>query len=172
MIDKKRVGAVIECSFKTVRNPIFHRKYFALLNLGFDYWIPKGGTVSPSERSLLQRFCRMLAQYGGELQTLQDLASGYLDNVSAQRTNLEVEKSFEAYRKWVVAEAGFYVIVELPNGTTRKEAKSIRFAKMDQAEFDELYKASFNVIWNHILFGYFENQAEAEQAVNRLMGYW
>ncbi|WP_245905460.1 DUF1367 family protein [Photobacterium lipolyticum] len=100
------------------------------------------------------------------------MASGYLDNVSAQRANLEVEKSFEAYRKWVVAEAGFYTIVELPNGTTRKEAKSIRFAKMDQAEFDELYKASFNVIWNHILFGYFENQAEAEQAVNRLMGYW
>lgn len=30
----------------------------------------QGGTVSPSERSLLQRFCRMLAQYGGELQTL------------------------------------------------------------------------------------------------------
>ncbi|WP_239994335.1 DUF1367 family protein [Photobacterium phosphoreum] len=27
-IDKKRVGTVLECDFKTLRNPMFHRKYF------------------------------------------------------------------------------------------------------------------------------------------------
>ncbi|WP_239994326.1 DUF1367 family protein [Photobacterium phosphoreum] len=46
-IDKKRVGTVFECDFKMLRNPIFHRKYFALLDLGFDYWNSTGGTVSP-----------------------------------------------------------------------------------------------------------------------------
>ncbi|MGF1727048.1 DUF1367 family protein [Photobacterium nomapromontoriensis] len=170
-IDKKRIGSVLECDFKTVRNPIFHRKYFALLNLGFDYWNPTGGTVSPAERGLLMRFVKMLAQYGGELQTLQDVASGYLDHLSANRANIETEKSFEAYRKWVVAEAGFYDVVILPDGITRREAKSIRFAKMDDNEFNELYKASFNVLWNNILNGYFESEQEAELAVHRLMGY-
>lgn len=170
-IDKKRIGAVIECDFKTVRNPMFHRKFFALLNLGFDYWNPTGGTVSPAENRLLMRFVRMLAQYGGELQTLQDMASGYLDHLAEHRAQLETEKSFEAYRKWVVSEAGFYDQVLLPNGSIRREAKSIKFAKMSDDEFSELYKASFGVIWNNILNSYFDNEQEAELAVNRLLGY-
>ncbi|EEZ39910.1 DUF1367 family protein [Photobacterium damselae] len=171
IIEKKRVGTVIECDFKTIRNPMFHRKYFALLNLGFDYWEPKGGTVSPAERGLLMRFVKMLAQYGGELQTLQDIASGYLEHLSEHRAQLEIEKSFEAYRKWVIIESGFYDVVVLPNGTTRREAKSISFAKMDDVEFNELYNSSFNVLWNHILNGYFDNRILTEIAVKRLLGY-
>lgn len=171
ILDKKRIGSVIECSFKTNRNPQFHRKFFALLNLGFDYWTPTGGCVSPHERSLLMRFASLLGQYGGERQTLHDLASGYLEQVASKRADIEVEKSFDAYRKWVVAEAGFFSVVQLPNGTTRREAKSISFAKMDQSEFDELYRASFNVLWNHILHQHFVEQADAENAVNQLLGY-
>ncbi|HIF9483147.1 TPA: DUF1367 family protein [Photobacterium damselae] len=171
IIEKKRVGTVIECDFKTIRNPMFHRKYFALLNLGFDYWEPKGGTVSPAERGLLMRFVKMLAQYGGELQTLQDIASGYLEHLSEHRAQLEIEKSFEAYRKWVIIESGFYDVVVLPNGTIRREAKSISFAKMDDVEFNELYNSSFNVLWNHILNGYFDNRILTEIAVKRLLGY-
>ncbi|UKA03884.1 DUF1367 family protein [Photobacterium damselae] len=171
IIEKKRVGTVIECDFKTIRNPMFHRKYFALLNLGFDYWEPKGGTVSPAERGLLMRFVKMLAQYGGELQTLQDIASGYLEYLSEHRAQLEIEKSFEAYRKWVIIESGFYDVVVLPNGTTRREAKSISFAKMDDVEFNELYNSSFNVLWNHILNRYFNDKIQTEIAVDRLLGY-
>ncbi|UKA11734.1 DUF1367 family protein [Photobacterium damselae] len=171
VIEKKRVGTVIECDFKTIRNPLFHRKYFALLNLGFDYWNPKGGTVSPAERGLLMRFIKMLAQYGGELQTLQDIAGGYLEHLSEHRAQLESEKSFEAYRKWVIIESGFYDVVVLPNGATRREAKSIKFAKMDDAEFSELYGSSFNVLWNYILSDFFDSEEQAEMAISRLLGY-
>ncbi|PSU69826.1 hypothetical protein C9J22_13185 [Photobacterium phosphoreum] len=170
-IDKKRVGTVLECDFKTLRNPMFHRKYFALLNLGFDYWNPTGGTVSPAERGLLMRFVRMLAQYGGEERILQEMASGYLDHLSVHRAQLETEKSFEAYRKWVIVEAGWYDQVVLPNGSILREAKSIRFAKMDDVEFSELYQASFGVLWNSILNSYFGDEQEVELAVNRLLGY-
>ncbi|PSU19939.1 hypothetical protein CTM97_18550 [Photobacterium phosphoreum] len=170
-IDKKRVGTVLECDFKTLRNPMFHRKYFALLNLGFDYWNPIGGTVSPAERGLLMRFVRMLSQYGGEERILQEIVSGYLDHLSVHRAQLETEKSFEAYRKWVIIESGFYDVVVLPNGTIRREAKSIRFAKMDDVEFSELYQASFGVLWNSILNCYFGDEEAVELAVNRLLGY-
>ncbi|UJZ95410.1 DUF1367 family protein [Photobacterium damselae subsp. damselae] len=171
VIEKKRVGTVIECDFKTIRNPLFHRKYFALLNLGFDYWNPKGGTVSPAERGLLMRFIKMLAQYGGELQTLQDIAGGYLEHLSEHRAQLESEKSFEAYRKWVIIESGFYDVVVLPNGATRREAKSIKFAKMDDAEFSELYGSSFNVLWNYILSDFFDSEEQVEMVVNQLLGF-
>lgn len=171
LLDKKRIGTVLTAEFRVTRNPKFHRKFFALLNLGFDYWNPVGGTVSPQERNLLSRFAAELAKYGGEHQTFQDLASGFLDAMAHKRANLEVEKSFEAYRKWAVMEAGFFSVVVLPNGTTKKEAKSIKFSRMDNNEFDELYRAVFTVIWNAILQNHFDCEAEAEQAVNMLMGF-
>ena len=33
-------GAVIRAEFREVRNPRFHRKFFALVNLAFQYWEP------------------------------------------------------------------------------------------------------------------------------------
>jgi len=37
---KLKVGSTIHAEFKKYRRPIFHRKYFALLNIGFDNWQP------------------------------------------------------------------------------------------------------------------------------------
>ncbi|WP_442957430.1 DUF1367 family protein [Photobacterium sp. S4TG1] len=66
---------------------------------------------------------------------------------------------------------GRYDQVVLPNGSIRREAKSIRFAKMDDVEFSELYQASFGVLWNSILNSYFGDEQEVELAVNRLLRY-
>ena len=170
-IDKRKVGSVLQCDYKVVRNPQFHRKYFALLQLGFDYWTPAGGTVSKSEKSLLRRFVEYLGYYGAETATLMDYANGFEDALKQSRANVEIEKSFDAFRKWVAVEAGYYSVVELPNGTVRKEAKSISYAKMDDDEFSELYKASLNVLWNYILNHNFNTIEEADQAVNQLLSY-
>lgn len=35
----------VRCRVTRMRNPDFHRKYFALLNLAFDYWEPPGEQV-------------------------------------------------------------------------------------------------------------------------------
>jgi hypothetical protein len=35
------MGSLLECEFSKKRNPQFHRKFFALLNLGYEYWQPE-----------------------------------------------------------------------------------------------------------------------------------
>lgn len=38
---KIKLGSVISIDARTMRNPKFHRKYFALLNIGFDNFSPE-----------------------------------------------------------------------------------------------------------------------------------
>ncbi len=40
LMRKIPLGSLIECEYSKKRNPLFHRKFFALLNLGFEYWNP------------------------------------------------------------------------------------------------------------------------------------
>lgn len=35
-----KIGHLIHADFKRIRNPLFHRKFFALLRLAFDAWEP------------------------------------------------------------------------------------------------------------------------------------
>ncbi len=41
-IIKLPADQLIECNIKTYRNPGFHRKYFALIDLAFEAWEPGG----------------------------------------------------------------------------------------------------------------------------------
>ncbi len=85
-LNSKRVGAVLEFPKpKEVRNPFFHRKFFALLNLGFDYWEPTGGTLSPTERKLLEGFAHYLGEQGGKFDVFESLANHYMDAVALRR---------------------------------------------------------------------------------------
>jgi hypothetical protein len=43
-IAKLKLGAAVRAQVKQQRNPRFHRKYFALLNLAFDTWEPTEAT--------------------------------------------------------------------------------------------------------------------------------
>ncbi|MBA3116223.1 DUF1367 family protein, partial [Salmonella enterica] len=72
---------------------------------------------------------------------------------------------------WVTVEAGYFDVVELPDGSIRKVAKSISFAKMDETEFQGLYKAAFDVLWRWILSRAFKNHEEAENVAMQLMDY-
>lgn len=38
--EKVKIGSIIHGDFKKARNPAFHRKGFALLNLAYEYWVP------------------------------------------------------------------------------------------------------------------------------------
>lgn len=169
---KVRIGAVLEADFRQVRNPAFHRKFFSLLNLGFEYWTPSGGAITDSERRLVAGYAKFLAHYGGNREALMDSADDYLSRVADKRTaSISVCKSFDAYRTWVTVEAGFFDVVELPDGSVRKVAKSISFANMDEAEFQELYKAAFDVLWRWILSRAFKSHEEAENVAMQMMGY-
>lgn len=91
LMGKFREGEILEFEVKKARNPMFHRKFFALLKLGF-----------------------------------------------------EAQNSFTApewWREWITMKAGFFESCKAPNGETMYRAKSIRFDKMDDFEFSELYRA-------------------------------
>ena len=170
---KIKLGSVLVAEFRQVRNPAFHRRFFALLNLGFEYWEPTGGAISSNERKLVNGYAKFLAAFGGNEGALLDAADQYLQQVASRRiTNgISLCKSFDAYRAWVIVEAGHYDAIQLPDGTLRKHPRSIAFANMDETEFLQLYKAALDVLWRWVLSRAFKDQREAENAASQLMSF-
>ncbi|HDS4883311.1 DUF1367 family protein [Klebsiella aerogenes] len=169
---KCKLGSVLVADFKLVRNPAFHRRFFALLNLGFEYWEPTGGAISSSERKLVNGYARFLASYGGNEGALLDAAEQYLDRVAEKRAgSISICKSFDAYRSWVIVEAGHYDALQLPDGTLKKHPRSISFACIDETEFHQLYQASLDVLWRWILSQKFASREAAENAASQLLSF-
>ncbi|AIR71454.1 DUF1367 family protein [Dickeya fangzhongdai] len=171
-LNRLAVGAVICCEFKKARNPAFHRKYFSLLGLGFDYWEPAGGAISQSERDFVRGFVRYLASYAGAEDAISAVADEYCETTGRQRAvNISATKSFDAFRRWVTVEAGHYDAYIMPDGSVQREARSVSFAKMDDLEFNDLYRATLDVLWNFILRRSFPTQQSAENAAAQLLEY-
>ncbi|MBD1583476.1 DUF1367 family protein [Pseudoalteromonas sp. S16_S37] len=131
-IQKLKLGEVVNGEFKRVRNPDFHRKYMALLNLGFEHF-----EVKPIQN---KGFC------------------------------ITPLKNFNEFRKWIAIQAGFYEVVGYPDGGVRMRAKSISFAKMDEAEFSELYSKTIDVLLQSVLSQY-KDYSEVEQTVEQLIRF-
>lgn len=55
---KKKLGATILVEPREARNGAFHRKYFALLNLAFDYWKDHAETMEYKGEPVLPNFER------------------------------------------------------------------------------------------------------------------
>lgn len=169
---KVRLGSVLVADFKQVRNPAFHRLFFALLNLGFEYWVPTGGAISSNERKLVSGYAKYLATFGGNEETLLDAAEHYLGRIADRRAgSISICKSFDAFRAWVIVEAGHYDAIQLPDGTLRRHPRSISFANMDETEFRQLYHAVLDVLWRWILSRAFSTRQEAENAASQLMSF-
>jgi len=66
--------------------------------------------------------------------------------------NQEVYNNIDHLRKHLTIAAGFYDVVYDLTGCETKEAKSISFNKMDDAEFSEFYSRFIDVI--HEYFGF------------------
>lgn len=167
-----KVGAVLRGDFCQMRDRSYqyHKRYFALLTLGFDYWEPQGGLLSDGERKIVQQFVTYINRHFGKVTAiLSDLAEEFLGVVAARRAkdNPAVEKVFKAFRKWAIVEAGWYD-VEITPGGARRVARSISFAKMTDEEFRDLYKATFNVLWRVVLQQNFETEADAMEAAEQL----
>lgn len=172
--DKCKPGTVLVADFRKPRNSAFHRKFFALLNLGFEYWEPTGGAISANERTLVNGYAKYLAKFGGNESALLNAAEEYLELVANRRiTNGSISacKSFDAFRSWVTIEAGHYDAIELPDGTLRKFPRSISFSNMEDLEFQQFYKAALDVIWRWILARIFKSRLEAENAASQLMSF-
>ncbi|HBH5165915.1 TPA: DUF1367 family protein, partial [Escherichia coli] len=79
-----KIGEWIHADFKRVRNYAFHKRFFKLLQLGFDYWTPVGGAITPRERELVSGFVEYLCESVGREHTpaLSEAAEQYLNAVA------------------------------------------------------------------------------------------
>ncbi|EKN3597389.1 DUF1367 family protein, partial [Yersinia enterocolitica] len=126
----------------------------------------------PEEKKLVRGYVNYLAEYAGHSDTLEELARQYLDTLAEQRADrVTLLKSFDAFRRWTTIQAGYYAIIQMPDGSQFKEPKSISFASMDDTEFSELYKATLDVLWQFILNKTFSTPAAAENAASQLLSY-
>jgi len=62
--------------------------------------------------------------------------------------NQDVTNHFEAFRRWAVISAGYFTIVQFPDGTSEKIPESISFSKMDEERFEKLYNDMIQVAIN------------------------
>lgn len=62
-----KLGVVLEADLKLYLNlnTAFYRRFFALLNLGFEYWILSCRVIIPIEKKLNTEYARYLAPVGG-----------------------------------------------------------------------------------------------------------
>lgn len=173
-LQRVKIGEWIQAEFRRVRNYEYHKRFFKLLQFGFDYWTPAGGVLTPQERQLVNGFVRYLITMSGHQhgETLSAAADEYLFKIGQRRAqDVALLKSFEPYRAWAIVEAGYYDVVILPDGQRRRVAKSISFARMSEDTFQGLYKSVFNVLWNAILFRSFKTPEEAQNVALHLLEF-
>lgn len=80
-----------------------------------------------------------------------------------------VRCSPEMFRRYAIVKAGHYEADMTPHGEIRVVPKSISWAKMDEAEFSQLYSDVLNVILAEFLCNW--TTGDMEKAVAMMMGF-
>ncbi len=128
-LSRYKVGSLVRATTQEVRNGPFHRKFFSMLDVGFDAW-------EPEEK-----------EYRG----------------------LPAQKNRVRFRKDCIIAAGFYEVTVDLNGDLKLNAKSIKFARMEQDEFEQVYSAVANVLLQRVLKNY--TRDDLDQVVDQILGY-
>lgn len=165
-------GEVLTIKYSVQRNLQFHRKFFALINLAFDYDKPNFSLVSAAERAGIINFAKHMAKLGEVSdEPILALADEYISSTEKRRLQRfgEPLPCKIEFRKNVIIEAGYFDLKSTPTGVI-KVAKSMKFKSMDNQQFAELYKAVFNVLWVRVLNRIYSSHDDAEAAVNQAVG--
>lgn len=162
VLAKWKLGQVIHGSFTKMRNAGFHRRFFKLLDLAFEYFEPVGGLVTRQELRGIHGLARFFEKASGKPGQLSEAVAAYIAGLEAERILKfpAVDKSREAFRDWVTMEAGHFTLVQTPDGI-RRERKSISWASMDETAFKELYRDVFAACWRLVLSSHFESEEQA-----------
>ena len=173
VFDKWKLGGVISGEFKQVRNPKFHRKFFAHLNLAFDYYEPSSGVLTNDEKRIAKKIFLGLEDMSEGTGAFLDWGREFMKAESEERKGQieNIQRAFDPFRYDVIEQAGYYDVVSIPSGVTKRVARSISFAKMEQLEFDQLYKSVFNVLWRFVLSRVFKDENNAEQAAINMLNF-
>lgn len=159
------------------RNLAHHRKFWSLINLGYQYFEPEWKMITDAERWIAHKVAQRIAQLagGGIEHITQEIADEVLSEAYRQRRGKfdeESVKTTEAYLSEVMIRAGFFDTVLLPGGGTAKARWSISFANCSQDRFDHIYKGCAGAIWTMTLHKHFTDEAEMQAAVDQLSGYF
>lgn len=168
-MQKWKAGQVIHGKFTKMRNARFHGKFFAMLDLAWDYWEPVGGLIPRQEMRGIRGLAKFFEDANGKPGQLSVAVDSYIAQLEADRAARfpAVDKSREAFREWVTIEAGHFHLVRTPEGI-RKEAKSISWASMDEFSFQPLYRDVFNACWRLVLSAHFESEQAAMAAAEQI----
>ncbi len=135
-VRKLKTGEVIYAEFRKRRNPKFHRKFFALLKLGYDHFKPQTVRLDGSDQVFTP------------------------------------EKNMDEFRRLVIVKAGYYHVIAYPDGSVRLRARSLKFSRMDQEEFERLYSAALDVLLQFVLHpnrGW--SREQVDQVLERIMNF-
>jgi len=169
LVQKIKFGATIHGDFKKMRNAKLHGKFFALLDLAFQYFEPTGGLVPRQELRGIEGLAKYFEELNGRPGQLTDAVMAYVNKLTAERAQRfpAVDKSREAFREFITIDAGHFDLVMTPDGV-KKVAKSIAWGKMDDLAFAELYKDVFNACWRLVLSSHFSSEEEAMGAAEKM----
>lgn len=160
------------------RNYQHHKKFFALLDTGFEYWQPEFSVLTQAEEWIAQAVAHEIAVAANDKNLYQNVTKPIADRVlekvrSNRESKLDYEgmKTLEAYLDHVMKKAGFYDIKPSQDGGSMKERWSISFDNMSQEKFNDVYKGVFGVIWNETLSNIYESEWELDNKINQLIGF-
>ena len=94
--NKIKLGQVVHADFKKMRNYKFHRKFFALLNLAYEYWEPgEIDTKYGKPEKNFERFRKDLTILAGEYHILHRLNGTFKPEANSISFAKMDEKTFE-----------------------------------------------------------------------------
>lgn len=164
----------VEIKSQSDRSLKHHRLFYGgLVKLAMQYYEPKTGYMSPAEKHGAAQFGKWLAK-GRDESTKNALRQAYSDYITSveQSRSERIEAppvTIDSFVEWLKIQIGHYDLVQYPDGTIKRQAKSINFNKLKQEEFNLIFKDSFSVIWRLILSSVFESEAEAQNAIDQLV---
>lgn len=160
------------------RNYQHHKKFFALLECGFEYWQPQFEVITQTERWIAENIAKRFAQYSQNPTAYHDFCKPIADEVLANieqtrqnRLDYEGLKTLEAYLNHTMIKAGFFDIRPLASGGCMKTRWSIAFDNLPQEQFNEVYKGVYGVIWNETLCNVYQSEWDLDNKINQLMGF-
>ena len=170
--NKWKLGGVICGKFTQSRNYKYHKRFFGLLNLAFDYYEPSSGVLTNDEKRIATKIFTSLDNASNNSGAILNWGREFMKAESTiRKSQIEnIQKAFEPFREEMTIAAGYYDEIRTPIGI-KKYARSISFSSMDEHQFRELYKAMFDCLWRFVLSRYFKSEAEAEDAAIKMLSY-
>lgn len=148
-----------------------HMLFFGgLLKLTMDYWEPSHNLIAPIERKTIKRLAKWLEDRTGNSGSINLACDEYTLYLTKHRGELieAPSKQIKGLLDWLKLNVDHYSLQLSPDGI-RKIPKSINFASMGQDEFNDFYGKCFSVCWKFILSQTFDEETQAQKAVDELM---